>query len=373
MTSLAVLAWALAAAGAAAAFDTPRIACTPRQYICGPAVSALVIDGRLDEAAWADAPWTEPFTDIEGPLQREPRLRTRARMLWDEEHFYIGATLLEPHVWGSLTARDAVIYHDNDFEVFIDPDGDNHLYYELEINALGTEWDLLLVKPYRDGAPAINAWDIAGLRTAVHVDGTVNDPGDTDTGWSVEIAIPWAVLAEAAGRPSPPEPGDIWRINFSRVQWRTRAVDGRYEKITDPGTGQPLPEDNWVWSPQGLIAMHCPEMWGEVLFSDGRGETFAASAAHREIMIGTIVMPLYYLQREYAEVHGHFATALAELGLADGAIPVWPKVADAVRTSPLPAGWSLEMDATARRFAARLITPDLQVTVDETGRLVRSR
>ena len=65
--------------------------------------------------------------------------------------------------------RDAVIYHDNDFEVFIDPDGDNHLYYELEINALGTEWDLLLVKPYRDGGPAVNAWDIQGLRTAVHV------------------------------------------------------------------------------------------------------------------------------------------------------------------------------------------------------------
>ena len=38
-----------------------------------------------------------------------------------------------------LTKHDAVIFHDNDFEVFIDPDGDNHEYYELELNALNTD------------------------------------------------------------------------------------------------------------------------------------------------------------------------------------------------------------------------------------------
>ena len=59
-------------------------------------------------------------------------------MLWDDDYFYIGAELREPHVWGTLTAHDSVIFHDNDFEVFIDPNGDNHEYYEFEINALGT-------------------------------------------------------------------------------------------------------------------------------------------------------------------------------------------------------------------------------------------
>ena len=43
--------------------------------------------------------------------------------------------------------------------MFIDPDGDNHLYYEFEINALNTVWDLLLPKPYRDGGPALNGWE----------------------------------------------------------------------------------------------------------------------------------------------------------------------------------------------------------------------
>ena len=54
---------------------------------------------------------------------------------------------------GDPNKRDAVIYRDNDFEVFIDPDGDTHLYYEFEINAHGTEWDLLLASP-------IERWDL---------------------------------------------------------------------------------------------------------------------------------------------------------------------------------------------------------------------
>jgi hypothetical protein len=28
-----------------------------------------------------------------------------------------------------------------------------------------------------------------------------------------------------------------------------------------------LAEDNWVWSPQGLINMHVPERWGWVEFA----------------------------------------------------------------------------------------------------------
>ena len=163
-------------------FDKPNLEFAPRQYICPRADGPVVIDGKLDEKAWEAAAWTDDFVDIEGPVGSAPAHRTVVRMLWDDNYFYFAAQMDEPHVWGTLEQRDAVIYHDNDFEVFIDPDGDNHLYYELEINALGTEWDLMLIKPYRDGGPAVNAWDIQGLQTAVHVSGTLNDPGDVDEG-----------------------------------------------------------------------------------------------------------------------------------------------------------------------------------------------
>ena len=280
----------------------------PKGYVCYRAAGPLQIDGRLDDGPWRDAPWTDDFVDIEGDRKPRPRFRTRVKMLWDDTCFYVGAELHEPHVWATLTRHDAVIFHDNDFEVFIDPDGDNHQYYEFEINALNTGWDLLLVRPYRDGGPAVNGWDIAGLKTAVNVDGTLNDPRDTDRGWSVELAFPWAALAEAAGRPTPPRDGDQWRVNFSRVEWRHEVVGGKYRKVAG------RKEDNWVWSPQGVIDMHQPERWGYVQFSTGRpgARTFrpdpegpARHALHQ----------VYHAQRAYHKKHRRWAASLAGLDL----------------------------------------------------------
>jgi hypothetical protein len=74
--------------------------------------------------------------------------------------------------------------------------------------------------------------------------------------------IPWHALWEISKGEVPPAPGDRWKINFSRVQWHLDVVDGQYQKR--PG----LPEDNWVWSPQGMVDMHQPERWGLVEFAD---------------------------------------------------------------------------------------------------------
>ena len=241
---------------------------SPSTYPCGRVAQAIAIDGRLDDPAWDAAPWTGSFVDIEGDRRPTPRHRTRAKLAWDDDFLYIAADMEEPHLWATYSERDSIIFHENDFEVFIDPDGDTHLYNELEINALNTVWDLLLVRPYRDGGPAVHMWDIAGLRTAVHLRGTLNDPSDEDDGWSVEIAIPFSALAETAGAPCPPRPGDRWRVNFSRVQWHLDVRDGAYTKRVDPASGKPLREDNWVWSPQRAIAMHEPEYWGIVEFRE---------------------------------------------------------------------------------------------------------
>ncbi len=235
----------------------------PKEYVCQRATGKIVIDGKLNEAAWRKAPATDLFVDIEGDAKPRPRFATRAKMLWDARYFYLGAELDEPHVWGTLTKRDSVIFHDNDFEVFIDPNGDRDEYYELEINALNTVWDLFLPKPYRDGGKAQDSWDIVGLKTAVQIRGTLNNPRDTDKGWTVEMALPWQALGEYAHKPAPPNDGDQWRINFSRVEWQHEIVDSKYRKVAN------TKEDNWVWSPQGVVDMHRPEMWGYVHFSNG--------------------------------------------------------------------------------------------------------
>lgn len=234
---------------------------TPERYTCHRAGTPVRIDGRIDDAAWAKAPWTGWFVDIQGPSMPAPRFRTRVKMLWDDEYVYVAAELEEPDVWATLTEHDAVIFRDNDFEVFLNPSGDGHNYFEFEINALNTSWDLFLAKPYREGGKADNSWEIPGLRTAVHVDGTLNDPGDRDRGWTVEMAFPWSAFGSRAPVQRP-NAGDEWRVNFSRVEWRMKVENGKYVKPAGEK------EDNWVWSPQGVINMHVPERWGYVRFGE---------------------------------------------------------------------------------------------------------
>jgi hypothetical protein len=280
----------------------------PQGYVCYRASGPIKVDGRLDEAAWQDAPWTDFFVDIEGGAKPPPRLRTRAKMLWDDDYFYVGAELEEPHVWATHTKHDSIIFEDNDFEVFIDPNGDSHEYYEFEMNALNTGWDLLLPRPYKDGGRAVNSWEIPGLKTAVHIDGTLNDPRDTDKGWSVELAFPWKVLKELAYRPAPPCHGDQWRVNFSRVEWRHEVGAGKYRKVPD------TKEDNWVWSPQGVVNMHRPETWGYVQFSTAKAgtDTFRPDSAGP---LRYLLHRIYYAQRDYRHKHRHWARSFEELGL----------------------------------------------------------
>lgn len=254
----------------------------------------------MSDPSWALASWTEDFVDIEGDAKPGPRYRTRAKMLWDDECFYVAAEMEEPHLWATYAEHDSIVFHEHDFEVFIDPDGDNHDYFEIEINALGTVFDLRLVKPYRDGGPALHDWDAVGLRSAIGLRGTLNDPSDVDDGWTVELAIPWTCMAENAGCRVPPEVGDVWRVNFSRVEWLLDVVDGTYRKRTD------CPEDNWVWSPQGAIDMHRPEMWGYVAFVDGPGEC-RIDPDHATRMR---LMELYWAQRRYWDSQGRWAAVL---------------------------------------------------------------
>lgn len=284
---------------------------SPAHYICQRTEDTLSLDGKLAKPFWQKAPWSADFVDIEGDLKPSPPKRTRVKMLWDDQYLYIGAELEEDEIWATLTERDSVIFHDNDFEVFIDPDGDTHNYYEFEMNALNTVWDLFLPKPYRDGGPPINAWDISGLKTAVHINGEMNNPQAENKGWTLEIAMPWKILKESASHSRPPQVGDIWRINFSRVNWLVEVENGRYTKKINPVTGAFYPEENWVWSPQGLINMHYPELWGFLVFAEGPHEF----RLDPDEILKWELRRLYYRQRNYYAQHGRFC---AEFSLLKG-------------------------------------------------------
>ena len=242
------------------------------------------LDGRLDAPPWLSAPRSRRFVDL---VTGNATIHdTRAAVLWDDEHLYIGFWVEEPFVSATMTERDAPIYEENDVEVFI---AGNDAYYELEVNPLGTVYEALFVwdEAYersgyaaipelqrdaagfrkwhgvgftehpRGGRSGFFRWDLPGLRTAVHVDGVINDPGVRDRGWTVEIAIPWSglhLLAMPDSRSLPPDEGDVWRMDFSRFN-----VVKEAPPATDSG--------GWAWSPHGVWDSHIPECFPYIHFT----------------------------------------------------------------------------------------------------------
>lgn len=280
----------------------------PKTYTATKTTNSIAIDGDESEDAWKKAEWTDLFEDIENDVK--PKYATKVKMLWDETNFYILAKIDEPHVWANLKQRDTIIFYNNDFEVFIDPDSDTFNYYELEINALNTAWDLFLSKPYRENdLVVLNDWNLTGLKSAVKIHGTLNNPNDIDQGWVLEMAIPWAAYKTSYFDQNVPA-DKFWRVNFSRVNWQHSLVDGKYERKKD-SEGKFLPEYNWVWSPMGVINMHEPEKWGYVYFSSKEGkDTFTIP---QEEKVKWELYNLYRAQKEYFQKNKAWAKSLANL------------------------------------------------------------
>ncbi len=294
----------------------------PRTYVVAKTSEHLTIDGRADETSWNDAPWSDDFVDIEGDNKPLPHFNTRMKMLWNDSCLFIFTEMEEPHVWAYFDKRDQIVYHENDFEVFLDPDGDTHNYFEFEVNALNTLFDLFLTRPYQDGGVPLISWNAQDFISAVSINGTLNDPGDTDKNWTIEIAIPFRCLSLGL-KDNTPVNGQIWKVNFSRVQWKTTVSDGKYRKVTDEKTAKPLREDNWVWSPTGEINLHVPERWGLLQFADRPiNQELPAFSIPKEENLKKYLWLIYYKQEAQKINQGKYALTLSEIGMPDNVLTI---------------------------------------------------
>lgn len=313
----------------------------PRSYVCYRAQEPIKIDGKLDEKSWQLAKPTAEFVDISGEGYAKPKYSTTAKMLWDDEYLYIGAVLEEPNIIANLTQRDTIIYHDNDFEVFIDPDGNGQSYFEFETNARGVLFDLLLEKAYRSGGTFLIPWNCEGLQMKVTCQGTLNNPKDTDKSWTVEMAIPAKSLT--LGFESPLKAGNVWRLNFSRVQWLKKGG----------------PEENWVWSPTGKVDMHMPDRWGFVEFSPAPVGTSDQSFNNPYNMdVYKLLWAMFYEQQAYHAKHNNYIQNLKAFWLCDH------------DKQALPAGSEISVEATSAAFSISISDPAAAkvYSLDQDGR-----
>ncbi len=91
------------------------------------------------------------------------------------------------------------------------------------------------------------------------------------------------------------------------MEWETKIIEDRYSKLRKP-------EHNWVWSPQGLINMHYPEMWGFVQFSENQaGAKEDTFVLNKDEKIKWILRQIYYKERTYQMQNGKFTNDLSQL------------------------------------------------------------
>jgi hypothetical protein len=97
------------------------------------------------------------------------------------------------------------------------------------------------------------------------------------------------------------------------VEWLHDVVGGTYRKIAGKS------EDNWVWSPQWVVDMHRPELWGYVQFSSRKpGE--AAFMVDPAWEVKSILHDVYYAQRAFRDSTTRWAQTLDQLRLGTPAV-----------------------------------------------------
>lgn len=171
------------------------------------------IDGRLDDVAWRTAASTGPLVNtMTGQPAGAGEAHASVRVLWDDQFLYLGWEVQDDNLVETGTTRDAHYWENDTTEVLIDPNGDGRDYYELQISPGGHTFDSQQPQPPSGDNFGRLAWN-PNLRVAVTRVGTLGNPSDRDTSYTVEAAIPWADINAGAAH-TPPQVGDTWRMNF---------------------------------------------------------------------------------------------------------------------------------------------------------------
>lgn len=187
------------------------------------AEGAIQVDGRLDDAPWAAAGRSAPFRNADGS-DATPDLATTVMAAYDDATLYLAFSVRDPAIESPYKNRDEELWNSDAVEVFLDPGADGKDYLELQVSPANVVFDALFASHRTPDWPQARASNLAGLKTAVQVTGTLNRAGDQDSGWDVEVAIPFADLpGMGKGRP---EPGATLRANFFRIEARDGKVAG---------------------------------------------------------------------------------------------------------------------------------------------------
>lgn len=139
--------------------------------------SPPVIDGKLDDAVWQQAPFVTGFKTFSPDFGRDMSEPTRAFYAYDRENIYFAFEALDSHpelIKAAVSSRDS-IRPDDWVCINLDTFGDSQALYAFYVNPLGIQGDSRYAGGQEDhGFDTV--WYSAGRKT--------------DSGYTVEIRIP---------------------------------------------------------------------------------------------------------------------------------------------------------------------------------------
>jgi hypothetical protein len=240
-------------------------------YPCHRVSTPPKIDGVVETGEWAAGEWMV-LTDV--VTGNQPEHASSASLLWDDDRLYLAFRFADTNVWARTTERDSPgqpgfkAYTENFATVYLDPDGDGRDYVEMHFSPAGAINDKWQTAPWRgdarrecgipENATAEAHWEsnCEGMRSAVAVEGSLNDPRDKDSGWNAEVAIPFSAMKRFSGRDAcPPRVGAAWRV-----------LIGRRHQVEAAASSA---ASYWTWPVLGAPNCHLPSRWGRVVFLNG--------------------------------------------------------------------------------------------------------
>ncbi|MEP3390252.1 MAG: carbohydrate-binding family 9-like protein [Reichenbachiella sp.] len=207
--------------------------------VCKPAKERIKIDGKLDEPSWRIFERLPLSSNKTGHSIADSSYTTYVQLAYDSSYVYFAFTCHDKNIFNHYTHRDEHLWKDEVIEIFIDLDDGKSTYVEFELSPANVQFDSYITDTLDIDINQTSRYNILGIRSAVHIQGTVNDETDQDNLWTAEIAFPIEELDLELDREYP--------INFYRID---RDKHG-------PG---PL-----AWSPT-FRRFHCPSSFGKIMF-----------------------------------------------------------------------------------------------------------
>ena len=256
-------------------------------YPCYRAPSAIRVDGKLDDAAWAALPEAEGFW-VPGLDRFAVARPTAFRLGWDDTHLYLGVRCSEPKA-EQLEPRYAndgkPLYFDNSVELFVMPRRPR--YFRIAVNAAGAREGPSLYK----GAMHAREEVEAACASAAAIG---------PKAWTAELKVPLAAFGPA------PKPGAVWRFNLCR---NVRIPNARDDRFT-----------SWARLPR--VHWHLFDEFAAIRFLGDRLTPPEAQAAartlNREFAAARPRLQHAALSREALEAEARRVEALPSLCLAKG-------------------------------------------------------